>query len=183
MRSRNRPDKRRYCAAILRPQPVGAIQSGQPQQLEARASRLASPLSRTWRSNRGRILQLPLPTQLATSGHLWSLLYLQCSGNRQRELHWVEAGDSTPKDGAPSFDGYPDIAQCTVGGCAQGAFDSFGQAVIFQARQEGAVARRARFFSVRCGRVGSVVDWPVDNTPCQTHGETWSFQFGRLASR
>ena len=104
-----------------------------------------------------------------------------CSRNRQRELHRVEAGDSTPKDDAPSVNGYPDIAQCTVAGCAQGAFDSFGQAVVFQAQQEGAVARRARFLSVRCGRVGSVVDWPIDNTPCQTHGETWSLQFGRLA--
>ena len=67
-------------------------------------------------------------------------------GGRLRDLFQVIAGDSTPEDDDPSVDGDLDGAQCPVAGRTQGAFDSFGQAVVFQAlRQE------------RGGRLGSVL--------------------------
>src|SRR5271165_400624 len=65
---------------------------------------------------------------------------------RLRELFQVITGDSSAEDDDPSVDGDPDDAQCPVAGCTQGAFDSFGQAVVFQAlRQE------------RGGHLGSVL--------------------------
>ena len=67
-------------------------------------------------------------------------------GGRLRDLLQVITGDSTPEDDDPSVDGDPDGAQCPVAGRTQGAFDSFGQAVVFQALRKE-----------RGGRLGSVL--------------------------
>ena len=91
-------------------------------------------------------------------------------GGRLRDLLQVITGDST-REGSTTraLDGDPDDAQCPVAGRTQGAFDSFGQAVVFQAlRRSGTVASGASFSSLGCspvGRIRGVADWTMDGTP------------------
>ena len=84
-------------------------------------------------------------------------------GGRLRDLFQVITGDSTPEDDDPSVDGDPDGAQRPVAGRTQGAFDSFGQAAVFQAlRQERGGRLGASFSSLGCSPWRSVADWPMD---------------------
>ena len=64
-----------------------------------------------------------------------------------RGLLQVISGDSTPEDDDPSVDGDPDGAQYPVAGRTQGAFDSFGQAVVFQTlrKERGALLKSVLF--------------------------------------
>ena len=83
----------------------------------------------------------------------------------------VASGNSwrlAPEDDNPSVDGDLDGPQCPVASRTQGAFDSFGQAVVFQAlRKERGGRLGSVFSSVGCsfvGKIRSVADWAMDST-------------------
>jgi hypothetical protein len=54
-------------------------------------------------------------------------------GGRLRDLLQVITGNATPKDDDSRADGDPSGAKRPITGRAQGAFDSFSEALVFQA--------------------------------------------------